>query len=217
MRAYAITKLILVLSCLALSLPAHTAATKYDVEIIIFEDINNRYINSENWPRLEIDLLPDELPAELRAALMSETDSSKPVRGIRNITPRLLTKQAKKISKSKNYRILTHKAWRQAGLSAKKAINVPINSNATQNANSASSITGYVKLTLARYLHIYTDLVYHKPRHSIKQSAMNASIDNSRYKDFAIKSHRRMRSKEVHYLDHPLVGILVMAVPVPKK
>ena len=31
-----------------------------------------------------------------------------------------------------------------------------------------------------------------------------------------INSHRRMRSKELHYIDHPLVGILIQINPVEK-
>lgn len=34
---------------------------------------------------------------------------------------------------------------------------------------------------------------------------------------YPIVSHRRMRSKELHYIDHPLVGILVQINPVKKK
>jgi hypothetical protein len=40
---------------------------------------------------------------------------------------------------------------------------------------------------------------------------------SQRIEEYPIKFHRRMRSKELHYLDHPLVGILVMAKPVEKE
>jgi hypothetical protein len=40
--------------------------------------------------------------------------------------------------------------------------------------------------------------------------------DAKLYKEYPIKSHRRMRSRELHYLDHPMVGILVMAMPVKR-
>ena len=34
---------------------------------------------------------------------------------------------------------------------------------------------------------------------------------------YPIKNHRRMRSKVLHYIDHPLVGILVQINPVKKQ
>jgi hypothetical protein len=33
---------------------------------------------------------------------------------------------------------------------------------------------------------------------------------------FHMKNHRRMRSKELHYIDHPLVGMLIQINPVVK-
>ena len=36
------------------------------------------------------------------------------------------------------------------------------------------------------------------------------TVNNS----YTLQSHRRMRSKELHYIDHPLVGILIQINPV---
>lgn len=205
MRAYVLPNIIGLLACLLATLPAHAASKKYDIEVIIFEDLTNQYLNSEEWPRLEIDLSPDEMPAEMRRSRSGSTAGMK----IRENKRRQLVSQAKKIKNSKNYRILVHKAWRQPGLNTKKAYKIPISGS----TNSGSSITGTIKVALERYLHVYTDLVYSKPRHSYSGSGISTSSRRS-HKDFSIKEHRRMRSREVHYLDHPLVGVLVVAVPV---
>jgi hypothetical protein len=82
------------------------------------------------------------------------------------------------------------------------------------NDNASSSISGEIKIILGRYLHIYTDLIYKRPNTSY--APVLASSQNDQFKEFSIKSHRRMRSKELHYIDHPLVGVLVMALPVEK-
>ena len=206
MHSNILLKLIFILASLSMALSTSAASKKYDIEILIFEDISNRYINSEQWPRLEIDLSPDELPAEFRQPKASQLSNVK----IRNNKLKLLTSQAKKIRKSKNYRILLHKAWRQPGLGKKDAHNVPINAS----IDTGASIKGTVKIVLERYLHVYTNLIYSKPRDSFYTSAGMGSIDRSSHKDFSIKAHRRMRSREIHYLDHPLVGVLVTAVPV---
>ncbi len=33
---------------------------------------------------------------------------------------------------------------------------------------------------------------------------------------YPLNSHARMRSKELHYIDHPLVGMLIQINPVEK-
>lgn len=105
-------------------------------------------------------------------------------------------------------------------------------------------LEGEVKIVLGRYLHVYTDLLLLKPvmltpvaEPASKRSIGNAATDNnpvSAYHvawaeaspveaagnenetlyGFNIKAHRRMRSGELHHLDHPLLGILIQIKPV---
>ena len=37
--------------------------------------------------------------------------------------------------------------------------------------------------------------------------------DQGLYDSYKIVFERRMRSKEIHYIDHPLVGLVVLATP----
>ena len=60
-------------------------------------------------------------------------------------------------------------------------------------------INGTVTVTLGRYLHLYTDLVY---------------IDLRTGLSTLQKSHRRMRSKRSHYIDNPAFGIIAHITPV---
>lgn len=60
-------------------------------------------------------------------------------------------------------------------------------------------INGTVTVTLGRYLHLYTDLVYTDLRSG--RSTLQ-------------KSHRRMRSKRSHYVDNPAFGIIAHITPV---
>lgn len=75
-----------------------------------------------------------------------------------------------------------------------------------------NELDGTVKVVLGRYLHVYTDLVYRQP--ASVDSTPDASGHSPILADFAVKTHRKMRSKELHYLDHPLLGILVEIRPV---
>ena len=60
-------------------------------------------------------------------------------------------------------------------------------------------INGTVTVTLGRYLHLYTDLVYTDLRTGLSTLQ---------------KSHRRMRSKRSHYIDNPAFGIIAHITPV---
>lgn len=153
---------------------------------------------------------------------------------------RLIT-EAKKLVASKKFEILYHSAWIQPGLDKERAESIHIktteadliapvldtltpsvinNSNDnyhtiinTENSSKDNTILeGSIKVELGRYLHINFDLKYKRDL-APTQGVINTSSLNS-YKDikyYPVKMHRRMRSKEVHYIDHPLIGILVLA------
>lgn len=87
-----------------------------------------------------------------------------------------------------------------------------INNNPAE-ADTNVLLDGVVKVELGRYLHIYFDLKYQ--RNLAPQQGVIDATETS-YKDikyYPVQTHRRMRSKEVHYIDHPLIGILVLATP----
>lgn len=72
-------------------------------------------------------------------------------------------------------------------------------------------LEGTIKITLGRYLHVWTDLVYRQPVSSSQYSTGDNSYENVR--SYRHQDHRRMRSKELHYIDNPHFGILIYALP----
>ena len=90
---------------------------------------------------------------------------------------------------------------------------------------------GTLKLVLSRYLHIYTDLIYREPLSDTAISAetplgggtepdLFSLAENSfsvplqpRYQVYHLQQSRRMRSRELHYLDHPLFGMAILVTP----
>lgn len=222
---------------------------EYDISLVIFEDKTSRYLHSEKWPTLIstdesnqeqeniIESQPTVIFGEFEdIALMEPTESEQEpeypenndVINISDNETSSLAKQVETLKKSKRYKILVNKSWRQTGLDQNDTINIVIDSTKKQIKPSyqelaqtdilslqleevdKSIITGNIKITLGRYLHFYSDLIYQKPTtglsplHNLK----------SETKDYLIKTHRRMRSKEIHYIDHPLVGMLILATPV---
>ena len=100
---------------------------------------------------------------------------------------------------------------------------------------SNPQFVGTVTLSVERYLHIATDLIYrqaitqhkpipvpdlelwydrpyptlHEPQGPAFQQAEWQAV-----RGFQLKESRRMRSTEIHYLDHPFMGMVVVITPV---
>ena len=142
-----------------------------------------------------------------------------------------LSDKAKALNNSGNYRVLKHMAWLQPGLAKEDAIAVRIHAGknykdefkersfaqasfSDQQASinhPVNELDGTVKIVLGRFLHLYTDLVYRK---TFTISSGDALGRNRVLADFPVKSHRKMRSKTLHYVDHPYLGILIEIRPI---
>ena len=229
------TGLLISISNTALAETEEAPLKQYDIEIIIFEDAHARYINSETWPQ------NDESALTLEGETTTDQTTSKvntkvaePDVKIENIKPAILTKEYKRINNSSEYEVLLYSAWRQQGLESSKAFDVELpalkNSHTTKSENE---ISGTIKVILARYLHLYGDLEYHRPiveevteaynlqndqvtqaQQDTQWSSTTSSTNEAAEATYQIEFRRRMRSKELHYIDHPLVGILVQINPV---
>ena len=130
-----------------------------------------------------------------------------------------LSGKAAALSKSGKYKVLKHMSWLQPGLAREDAIAVRVhagkNYKSEFNERSFSTqpvneLDGTVKIVLGRYLHLYTDLAYRK---TFNLSSGDALGRNRVLADFPIRTHRKMRSKTLHYIDHPYLGILIEIRP----
>ncbi len=202
---------------------------EYDVEVIIFEDANARYINSEDWNHEEVisDPAPEEtteLPENLDTLSIDEINAidEKSTAAFKNIKPVILNKEYKRVNNSKEYNVLFYGSWRQTGLSAEKTFEIDIQDlDNTHQATSKNTLTGNFKLVLARYLHIYSKLDYQRKLNNavteattIETATPTGETTALAYENYLITNHRRMRSKTLHYIDHPLVGMLIQINPV---
>ncbi len=148
---------------------------------------------------------------------------------LRNISQRL--------QRSPNYRLLYHYGWRQPIVKMEQS--VPILVQAGDRFDDYHELDGTVTISLARYLHIDTNLWFTRflPTYSSEQSAaatqrsMNVlqpyerelisqypelvrfeSRKNSYIPEqtYKLVQSRRMRTAKLHYLDHPSFGLMVM-------
>jgi len=238
------------ISTLLLTLPAltiHAETIRYNIEIVIFEDSSNHYLDSEQWPiihQTEIELTSDTLPPGLEA--LPEDDpvidgygmGIKPkkaeypeINSVIDITHNennALAEHVTKLERSSRYNVLLHQSWQQAGLNDTDAVNIIVDTNEIENKNLEvfstslkqieidkklkSSIQGSIKLVLGRYLHIHSDLHYKRINKLYRPDS--PVLNNKKFEEFSIKSQRKMRSNELHYIDHPLLGILAIVSPI---
>ncbi len=194
---------------------------EYDVEIIIFEDAHARYLSSETWQQsaeiTEQEADRNKEPENLDKPSLNEMNRAH----FKAIKPGILSRQYKRINTSSEYNVLFYSAWRQTGLKASDAFEININElKSIHTDKSKNALTGTFKLVLARYLHIYNQLDYQRKTVLTETEQQTEIISNETRQGktiYPLNSHRRMRSKELHYIDHPLVGILIQINPVKKK
>jgi len=182
--------------------------TGYEIELIIFEDVRARYLNSEDWSY-------NDMLDKIENPETKTTSKNDPEYRELEWKSAKLEKNLEHLTNNTNFRVLLNKRWRQTGLDRDKTYDIPINAQiSTQNIDlvneenkpeSTPYITGTIKLIMSRYLHFNVNLEYHR----LQFDENNEQIS----KVFPIINERRMRSREIHYIDHPLVGIIVLATP----
>lgn len=195
-------------------------------------------ITEEQWHALQA--LPDELlPADNEAELNTDTtdDDEDKLPAYIYLSDEQQTKLPyllERLKKFKSYRVLFKGSWRQP---LEEDDSLPIHVQGGENYNNMSELDGYLKLRVKRYLHITANLQFTlfspvKKRKSIFVNPMQ-NIDFSQpdwaanqqwhpalynpefipMENIILKQSRRMRSKELHYLDNPRLGLLVYITP----
>ena len=83
-------------------------------------------------------------------------------------------------------------------------------------------LEGKITISLSRYLHTYTDLILRRPRLSADPVLENAAeaeyraahaADTRILNNHLLREHRRMRSKNLHYIDSPEFAMLILITP----
>ena len=100
------------------------------------------------------------------------------------------------------YRIIGHGMWLQPVPDRSTAIPLLLQLG-ERTDNGLYEVEGTIAVTRGRYLHIDVQLW--------KNDLGPLAGDRHRFVE--LRESRRMRSREVHYLDHPVLGMLVKIVP----
>ena len=184
----------------------------YDIELVLFSQTAQ---SDEHWPeqadapdrqraRQTLYVDPAVLAAEAPRPAMPLTGSSAPPSASGALTPpaqqqplppvELLPESALNLRpqayslQRQGYQIMLHLSWRQVvgelGSDPWYWLETP-------------ALAGLIKIEKGRYLHIGTEWL-------IQDESIPYRLDLG----------RRMRSEELHYLDHPRAGLLVQILPV---
>lgn len=148
----------------------------------------------------------------------------------------LMSEKADRINDRSDMQVIWHQAWVEPVQAEQKAVPHVIDEQLTRNMDIR--ITGHFHLHLSRYLHINTDLIVRhyaldgsvilKTLH-LPVSRVMKTLSPLMYQNMTpieqrqmpvragrVQQSRRMRSNELHYIDHPMLGVVVKVTPVDK-
>lgn len=201
--------------CGLLPATAVAQARDYQIEVLLFENLRPGSAPGATLyvPRLgnAVSLTGDKA-AELGFQQIEE--------------PSMLVEHAEQIKSSGGYKLLRHLAWRQPGLDSNTARGIRINAGRSFQVHlpgdfrnydrfvpvtagpafdgnsreiSTTLVSGTIKVRLGRFLHLDTRLVF---------------TDMGQRRSYRLEQSRKMRSRELHYIDNPRFGLLVRIIPL---
>ncbi|NKB97689.1 MAG: hypothetical protein GKR90_04190 [Pseudomonadales bacterium] len=125
-----------------------------------------------------------------------------------------LTPSLRAINRQRHLRPLFHKKWRQATPERQNPVGLRLGV-----PEGLPRLHGTLDVTVSRYLHFNADLWYEtgdlgqEPRVFSTDGTSLAALPTKHF--IHIGERRRMRSQELHYIDHPKIGIIVRIDPLP--
>ncbi len=196
-----IKKIILILSIALISSIAKAEETAekaeiFKVEIIVFENLAQKGWVEEYWPQ-DIDLINTN--RAINTTALSRHSN-------------MLNGAKSRMTRAAGYNILFHKSWLINAQPRSKTQPILINTN-PQSAQQ-SSLNGYLHFYKERFVHVDIKLDLDKkiPTTIKEKFAKQQNIpinELPNFWQFQIKESRKIRSNQLHYIDHPLFGALV--------
>ena len=113
-----------------------------------------------------------------------------------------LSRHAYSLGRSPELKIQSHQAWRQPGLSKEQ-------SPWTNLASDSDQLTGKIRISLSRYLHAEVDISLDNPNWTPFSDPATQQPHWQQSRKIQFTGARRLTRDELHYIDHPLAGVLV--------
>lgn len=162
----------------------------YQIELIVFK--SNTKTSAPELPLKpsQHQIIPDDA-IDLRDIVGNFSDETEQPKILPNNELKF-SNISKKINNDRDYSVISHIGWLQPkkNINKSKALYFTI---ADQNTN-VPTVTAVVKFQLQKFLHSKISLSY-----------------KTELQDFVINEKRRLRNKELNYLDHPEFGAILVA------
>lgn len=214
---------VVILFCLigATTISADPIADIYQIEVLVFEHTNSNRFNAEHWPKfvgkmdnkraIDLDKLKNNLPDSLDTLqVLDALDEAgeKPIKEVikESVTlvdtkHYLLANEERMIKASKVERFIKHIAWNQPLANNVKSTPVYF------TAGKDDEITVQIAVKPARNIFTtYIDAIY-----KIQPGDMQ---DNPPVEEIRLVRDVRFKKKEVYYVDHPVIGMMIIISPV---
>ena len=160
----------------------------YTVEVVLFKQKVPAYAE-EAWPT--------DLPAiDFTAARLPIPNDGMPLSAHEELAKSdyALTNEASRLTRQ-GYEVLYHNSWLEQFS--------PYSKTTLMLVDPFGAFEGTVRIERQRFLHVYPEVNLY--------TATGAEEPGSVIR---LMESRRMRSKEIHYIDHPVMGMLVLFRPV---
>jgi len=197
----------------------------YNVEVIIFSYSSDIGVQEEHWP---ID--PGQPDISNSVSLIRHAEGEERLPGqiieFEELPFEMLSGALKRMNRSSRYNVIYSRAWRLPDLPQHSATPVRIRAGKRYTAEGTYAepipvdiegnlegvvddalyeIDGRIKISLSKYLEVDADLLYRRP--VILPDSNGLPVNE--FRQFRLNEFRRMKSKTIHYLDHPLFGVII--------
>ena len=203
--------------CLLIAAPAHAAW--YQVEVIVFENVNpdadgEVWIENPGLPdrSYSIDLVTGPADGATRA------DETRLIPYLALDASRYrMDGVFRTLKLTRDYRPLLHVAWQQPGegSAAERAVHLqqlrnPGAAPATDAGLYVAAdaiLDGIVQLRIGRFLHVALDMAYFPRPASTQAPVVAGAPESAAY--MRMQTRRKILLNDLNYFDHPLFGVLV--------
>lgn len=174
---------------------AATTSARYEVEIVVFKHHSPDLEGNEIWSPDRANLNLNDLDKTTKAADSTEEETS-------------IGKAVIALSEQDKYTVLTHKRWTQ---NAETKSTSPLKRITTEDGELDGTFVFYMR----RFLHIEMKMLLKEldQKEGSEEGDAETTGGAEQILAYRIDESRRIRSKEIHYFDHPKFGVLVQITP----
>ena len=161
----------------------------YTVEVVSFTRAKTAQMQ-ERWPVSVV--VANRGPAQLSMLDIEPVAASE----------KQLGRHAYAINRSSGLSVKSHQIWRQKGLPRAQAPWINLQSD-------SPALSGKVRISLSRYLHADFDIQLQNPDWSPSLTNEPAMLESQAAKTIHFNVSRKLKRDKIHYIDHPLAGLLL--------